>query len=74
MEECGEDDEADGILLAEPVSAASPLVEFKGVEVDPDEDEYGEIIERSDSASGLTGQGERGEGSGYRLLYLIGMI
>jgi hypothetical protein len=62
MEDCGEDDEAGGILLAEPVSAASPLVDFKGAEVDPDEDEYGEIIERSDGASGLTGQGHAGGG------------
>ena len=50
------------MLLAEPVSAASPLVDFKGVEVDPDEHEYGEVIERSDCASGLTEQGRAGGG------------
>ena len=57
MEEHGEDNEVGGILLVEPMSAASPLVNFEGVEVDPDEDMYGEIIERSDSASGLMEQG-----------------
>ena len=57
MEEHGEDNEVGGILLAEPVSMASPFVDFEGVEVDPDEDEYREIIERSDSAIGLMEQG-----------------
>ena len=52
------------ILLAETVSAAPPVVDFESVEVDPDEKEHGEVIERADGASqsGLTEQG-RVEGS-----------
>ena len=59
MEEGGEND---GILLAEPVSAVSALVGFEGVEVDPDEEEYGEVIERVDE-SVLMEQGHVGESS-----------